>query len=83
MIEEPDVRRRLAGVMSAVFGIEANAITSADSPATIAEWDSVGHLQFMLALEDEFGIQFEASELASLNSVAAIEERVAAGSSNG
>lgn len=82
VLEESNVRRRLAGVLSAVSGIEANAVTSADSPATIAEWDSAGHSQFMLALEDEFSIQFEVSEMASLNSVAAIEKRVVADSLN-
>jgi acyl carrier protein len=69
--------------MSAVFGIDASAIGSDDSPETIAEWDSVRHLQIMLALEEEFGIQFDASELASLGSVAMIEQRLGAGARDG
>jgi acyl carrier protein len=62
--------------MSAVFGIDAGGIGPDSSPVTIAEWDSVGHLQLMLALEDEFGVQFEADEFAALTSVGVIVQRL-------
>lgn len=75
--------RRMRDVMSAVFGIEASSIRMDDSPETIGEWDSVRHLQLMLALEEAFGIQFDASELATLGSVAVIEERLRAHAANG
>ena len=80
MSNEPTTRAaigaRVRDVMSAVFGIDAAAIGADASPATIAEWDSVRHLQLMLALEEAFGIQFDASELASLGSMQALEERL-------
>jgi acyl carrier protein len=69
--------------MSAVFGIDASRIRSDDSPETIGEWDSIRHLQLMLALEEAFGIQFDASELATLGSVAVIEERLRADAGHG
>lgn len=74
--DDQQIGARLRGVMSAVFGIDATAIAPAASSSTIAEWDSVRHLQLMMALEDEFGIQFEAEELASLRSFAALEQRL-------
>lgn len=73
---KPEVARRLRAVMSAVFGLEESRIAETDSPDTVAEWDSVGHLQLMLALEEEFGVRFEAGELASLTSVGLIEARI-------
>ena len=75
--KELEVERRLRDVMSAVFGVEAAKISSADSPDTVAEWSSLGHLQLMLALEQEFDIQFEPDELASLRTVGMIENRLA------
>lgn len=78
-----ETSQRVRDVMSAVFGIDGSAIRADDSPQTIGEWDSVRHLQLMLALEEAFGIQFDASELATLGSVAVIEERLRAHAANG
>lgn len=65
--------------MGAVLGLEPSAIEPNASSATIAEWDSVRHLQLMLALEDEFDIQFDTDELVSLRTVPLIEARLGAG----
>lgn len=40
-------------------------------------WDSFRHLQLMLALEGEFGVQFDPSSLTHLTSVAAIQDALA------
>ena len=73
-----DLGQRLREVMSAVFGIDPTVIAGDASSATIAEWDSVRHLQLMLALEEEFNVQFEADELVSLRSVQLIDQRLRA-----
>ena len=70
------VSERLRGVMAAVFGIDISSIDADASTSTIAEWDSVRHLQLMLAIEEEFGIQFDTDELVSLRTLSLIEERV-------
>jgi acyl carrier protein len=67
--------------MGAVFGIDPSVINADASSATIAEWDSVRHLQLMLALEEEFSVQFEADELVGLRSLALIDERLRASAS--
>jgi acyl carrier protein len=71
-----DAGQRLRRVMSAILGIDASGIASDASSATIAEWDSVRHLQLMLALEEEFNIELETDELVSLRTVALIETRL-------
>jgi acyl carrier protein len=76
LVVQSDMHRRLRDLISAVLGIEADQISSDDSPSSVPQWDSVAHLQLMLAIEDEFGIRFEADELASLKSVAMIEARL-------
>ena len=62
--------------MSAVFGIEASSIDEQASAATIAEWDSVRHLQLMLALEEEFAVEFDMDELVTMRSLPMIEARL-------
>ena len=71
-----DLERRIRDVVGAVFGVDPSSVRSEDSPDTIAEWDSVRHLQLIVALEEEFGVQFDADEFASLNSIAVIQERL-------
>ena len=73
-----DLGQRLREVMSAVFGIDPTVIAGDASSATIAEWDSVRHLQLMLALEEEFNVQFDAEELVSLRTVPLIIQRLRA-----
>lgn len=70
------IRQRLREVMSAVLGVAPSGIRADASSTTISEWDSVRHLQLMLALEEEFGIQLETDELVSLTSVPLIEARL-------
>ncbi len=40
---------------------------------TAENWDSFRHLQLMLAIEGEYGVQFDPSALAHLTSVSAIQ----------
>lgn len=70
------VEERLHAVVASLFPVEPGAVTDADSPQTIAEWDSIGHLNLMLALEAEFGLEFSPDEMAALTSVGAIRRRL-------
>lgn len=70
------LEQRVRDVVGAVLGIDPSSVRPDDSPATIAEWDSVRHLQLIVALEEEFGVQFDADEFASLTSIAVIRDRL-------
>lgn len=54
--------------MSAAIGIPVETITDETSPATEAAWDSLRHMQLVLALEEEFGVEFSDKQLESLDS---------------
>jgi acyl carrier protein len=69
---------RFRAVIEAVLGVDGNAVTDADSARTIPQWDSVMHLQLLLALESEFGVQFSPDEMAGLSTIGLIRERVEA-----
>jgi len=70
--------RRFRNVLESVLAVDASTLTDDDSPRTIPQWDSVNHLQLMLALEAEFGIQFSPDEIAKLSSIGLLRERLAA-----
>jgi acyl carrier protein len=52
--------------------LELDAISEDDSVETIPAWDSVRHLSLVLALEERFGVEFEADRIPELISVRAI-----------
>ena len=55
-----------------VLGVERSAIGPETAQADVPEWDSVGHLNLMLGLEERFGVTFDVDDLTRLTSVEAI-----------
>jgi acyl carrier protein len=74
---------RIRQVIASVFDTDAARLNDDDSPRTIAAWDSVNHIHLVLALEAEFGIQFDPGEVAGLTSVGLIRKRIEGAPSNG
>jgi acyl carrier protein len=64
----------LQNLFAEIFGVERSAIASDTVQGGIPEWDSVGHLNLMLALEASFGVQLEIQDMQNLTSVSAILE---------
>jgi len=60
-----------------VLQVDPGSLTAASSPETVESWDSVQHLNLVLALEEQFGMQFEPEEMDSMKSVGAIAALVA------
>mgnify|MGYP000913864934 CR=1 FL=1 len=61
-----------------VFGVELSGITPDSSPQTVEAWDSMGHLNLVLALEQAFGVQFSPEEIAAMTSVRLAAQTLAA-----
>lgn len=72
---DPATRARVIDAVALVLGIDAPPGRSL-SRDTTPEWDSLRHIEIMLAIEDEFGISLGEDEFAALNSVDAICQRV-------
>ena len=78
------VDERVRGVLSALLNLPLDRVPLDGSREALEEWDSLKHMHLVLALEEEFGIEFDDDEVSSLATVAdlarAIEkERAAAG----
>ena len=57
---------RVQQVIADLFGVEASDVLPSSSQDTIEKWDSLQHLNLVLALEDEFSVQFTPEEMAEL-----------------
>ena len=65
---------RLQRLLADLFALAEGDITLTTSAETLAEWDSLKHLQLMLMLEEEFHVQVSPETMEQLTSV----ERIAA-----
>lgn len=70
------INTRLLGVFQSVFGDDIEALDDRDSIDGLPGWDSAGHLNLIMAVEAEFGVQFEIDEMESLTSVSALRARL-------
>jgi acyl carrier protein len=50
--------QKLKQVLSRIFSVSLDMITDNASPDTIENWDSVRHMNLVLALEEEFDFEF-------------------------
>jgi acetyltransferase-like isoleucine patch superfamily enzyme/acyl carrier protein len=68
---------QLPELVMRVLGLSSLPLDS-DGPAQIREWDSLGALKLVLALEEAFGIALSEQELKAQHSVAELAQAVAA-----
>jgi acyl carrier protein len=59
------------------FGVTAEEFSDALSPEQVKGWDSLGHLRLVMALQEEFGVEFEVDEIMRMESVAKIRTIIA------
>ena len=67
---------RIKAVMAQIFNIEAVMIAEDSSPESIERWDSLRHMQLILAIEDEFDVRFDDEDIPELLSLQAIKDRI-------
>jgi acyl carrier protein len=59
--------------MGEVFGIDLATISDEATPGNIEQWDSLRHMNLVLALEDEFDVRFRDEQMEELISFRLIE----------
>jgi len=64
---------KIKQIMSAVFEVPIESISDDASTDTIDNWDSLRHLNLILALEEEFGVTIPDEEVGNLVNYKLIE----------
>lgn len=76
MIEADKTFCTVRQLASDVLQIPPEQVTLTCSPENLSSWDSVQHLILVLALEAEFGVQFNPEEMNRMNSIGQILDLV-------
>jgi acyl carrier protein len=72
-VPESPTREKVKHIMAATFRVPVGQIPDNATPETVAGWDSLGHIELMLALEMEFGVPLPTETIIELVSLEAIE----------
>ena len=63
---------RVRSIASDIFAVPADAITAESSPETIENWDSMQHLNLVLAIEEKFGVQLDPEDIEKMKNIGAV-----------
>lgn len=65
----PTIFEQIRTLASDLFAIPASRIDSTSSPESIESWDSVQHLNLVLALEEKFHLQLMPEEVEQMKTI--------------
>ena len=68
--------KRLVDTLSRVFNVDPATITPDTSPTNLSSWDSVGHINLVLELEEVFGVRFSSESIPTLNSARTLQAAI-------
>ena len=73
---ENNLDNHIKNVMSAVFEIPIGEITEDTSPDNVGSWDSLKHMNLVVALEEEYDIEFIEEEIVEMMNLSQIKSIV-------
>lgn len=60
------MENKIKNVISSVFDVNINEISDDTNPDSLDNWDSMGHMNLIVALEEEFNILFDEDEITEM-----------------
>lgn len=71
-MERKEIFERLNEIFVDILDLEKVDLTEETCSDDIDEWDSLSHIQLIVAIEKDFGLKFKAQEMLSWNNVGAM-----------
>jgi acyl carrier protein len=66
-------KRRLYEAIESTLGVPAGTVNEQSSPETVPSWDSLNHLNLVMAVESEFGIALSPQDALDMRTVGLIQ----------
>lgn len=63
------IEERVRGVIAQVFNLDKSQVTATSSQDTLEKWDSFGHMNLCLAIEEEFRVSLDDTQIVEMTSV--------------
>ena len=71
-----EILNEVRGIAADIFKVDDRRLSEASSPEQVEAWDSVEHLNLVLALEGKYGIAFEPEEMERMKNLGEIASLV-------
>jgi len=71
---KPMAKERLTKCFVEALGVSPGTVTDGLAYNSVKQWDSVGHMALVAAIEAEFDVMLDTDEIIAMSSVAAAEE---------
>ena len=68
----------IESIVARVLGVPVNSVHDDTGPKTLGAWTSLKHVKLIAAMEDAYGIKFQAKEIRLARSVSALRRIVLA-----
>lgn len=63
------IEERVRGVIAQVFGLDKSAVSATASQESLEKWDSLGHMNLCVAIEEEFRVRLDDTQIVEMTSV--------------
>jgi acyl carrier protein len=73
-VSSQQVPSSLRNIFADTLEISSDEVTPELSADSVETWDSFRHLQLILSIEDEYGVQFDPQKIPELTTVAKVQE---------
>ena len=60
------MEEKLKNIMSNVFQVEINEISTDTSPTSLSQWDSMNHLNLVISIEEEFNLNLDDKQIVEM-----------------
>jgi acyl carrier protein len=67
-----EIWSEVRGIAADIFEVDPHVLNAASSPDQVEKWDSIQHLNLVLALEGKYGIAFEPEEMEQMKNLGEI-----------
>ncbi len=74
-MNQSEIIANMADIFDEVFEYEG-ALASDTTSDAVEEWDSLGHIRLVLAVESKFGVRFQPSEVVGLKNLGELADLV-------
>jgi len=77
-VQKAFAEERLFAVLSSILNVPLESLSLDSSRSSLQEWDSLKHMYVVLALEEEFNVEFSDDEIATLRSASSLRDALMA-----
>ena len=75
-VTNTELQEKIITVLAQALNVDAAELSAETAFGDLPQWDSMGHMEVMILLEEHFGVEINADTISDLISVQAIYEHV-------